>query len=334
MTDPVRRPLPPPLVMAPQGLWRTTPPAIFGPILGLFGLGIALRSLAAALGLDVVAQLAEALLGAVVLLHGFGVVAYAGKMVRRPAALIEDLGTLPGMSGVAAGVGALHLSAAALVPYAPGLALVVTLSGLGLQAVLVALVAYLRLTGPAEGRKISPAFHLVFVGYVLAPLALLPLGWTGLGQGLLILGLVVALPIWVLGALQAGRVPPPMRPTLAIHLAPASVIATGAAWAGWPEMAFALAVLACVIAAALLIRLRWLLVAGFSPFWGALTFPLASFGQAALRGLAGPTLWEPGLWVAVGATGVSCVAVPWIAWRVLKDWPGGALARKTNAAIA
>jgi len=329
MTQSARRPLPPPLVMPPRGLWRNTPPAIFGPILGLFGLGITLRALAPALALDPVAQLAEALLGAVVLLHAFAIVAYVAKALRRPAAMIEDLGTLPGRSGIAAAAAAIHLSAAAMVPYAPGLALAVTLAGLGVQAVLMGLIAYLLLTGPAELRKVSPVFHLIFVGHVLAPLALIPLGWTGLAQGLLVAGLIAAVPIWALGAMQISRTPVPMRPVLAIHLAPASVIASGAALAGWTGLAMGLALIAVAIAAALLMRARWLLAAGFTPFWGALTFPMAAFGQAAYRGLG-----EPGLWLAVLVMALSVVAIPWIAWRVLKDWPGGALARKTNASVA
>jgi tellurite resistance protein len=323
------RPMPPPLVLPPNGLWRTTPPAIFAPILGLFGLGIVLRALAVPLGVEPLGQLAEALLGAVVLLHAFALLAYAGKVVRRPGALIQDLSTLPGKSGVAAGVAAIHLSAAALVPLAPALALGVTLTGLALQALLAGLIVRLMLTGPPEGRRISPVLHLVFVGHVLAPLALIPLGWTGLAQGLLVLGAFAAVPILLGGARQAGATPPPLRPTLAIHLAPASVIASGAALAGWPGVALALALVAAGIAGVLAVRLRWVLAAGFSPFWGALTFPLAAFAQAALRGLG-----TPGLWLATGVAALACGVIPWIAWRILKDWPGGALARKTNAAVA
>jgi tellurite resistance protein len=323
------RPMPPPLVMPPRGLWRTTPPAIFGPMLGLFGLGILLRTLSEVLVLAPLAQLAEALLGAVVLLHGFALLAYVAKPLRRPAALIEDLGTVPGKSGVGAALAALHLSAGALVPYAPGLALGMVLVGLVAQAMLMALVAWLVLSGPVAGRVVSPVFHLIYVGPVLAPVALVPLGWTGLSQGLLAVGLLTAMVIWTLGAPRVAGTPPPLRPPLAIHLAPACVIASGAVLTGWTGLALVLALIGVAIAVALLIRGRWLLAAGFSPFWGALTFPMAAFGQSALRALG-----TPGLWLAMGVAVVASVAIPWIAWRILKDWPGGALARKTNAAIA
>lgn len=238
---------------------------------------------------------------------------------------------LPGRAGLAAGLAAVHLSAAALAPHAPGTALAVTLAGLGAQGAFMAGVAALLLSGPAEGRAVNPVFHLTFVGHILAPFALIPLGWTGLSQAILVVALVTAAAIWALALPRAGAVPAPLRPVLAIHLAPASVGASVAALLGWPGLALALAAWASVLALGLaLAAVRgWLLAAGFSPFWGALTFPLAAYGQAAFRAF-GP----PGLWLAVAVTALGLVAIPWIAWRILKLWPQGQLARKTNAAVA
>lgn len=330
MTDRApRRPLPPPLVLPPKGLWRDTPPALFPPVLGLLGLGLLMRALAATAGLAPLAVLAEALLGAVVLLHGFALVAYAAKPLRRPGALIEDLGTLPGRAGVAAALAAMHLSAAALVPHAPALALMLTLAGLAAQAGLIGLLLWLFARLPAEARAVTPVFHLVFAGHMLAAFALVPLGWTGLAAGLVWLGLATAAAIWAMALPRAGGVPAPLRPTLAIHLAPASVLAAAAALLGWEEMATALGLWAALIAAGLALRAPWLMAAGFSPFWGAFTFPLAAFGQAALR-----TLGEPGFWLGVAVTAVAAGFIPWVAWRVLRLWPGGQLARRTNAAVA
>lgn len=329
--DITRRPMPPPLVAHPPGLWRTTPPAIFGPILGLFGLGLLLRALAARLGLDPLAALAEGALGATVLLHAFAVLAYAAKPLRRPKALTEDLGTLPGRTGVAAALAAGHLSAAALVPYAPGLALALCLTALAGQGLLMAGLLALFTRMPPEGRAVGPAFHLIFVGHILAPFALVPLGWTGLAAALVCIGLATATAIWVISLPRASAMPPPLRPVLAIHLAPASVMASATALLGWPGMSVALALWALVLAAGLAFALGrgWLLAAGFSPFWGALTFPLAAFGQGMLRALGTPGLWLAGA-LALAAT----IAIPWIAFGILRQWPGGTLARRTNAAIA
>jgi tellurite resistance protein len=67
-------------------------------------------------------------------------------------------------------------------------------------------------------------------------------------------------------------------------------------------------------------------VSGFSPFWGAFTFPLAAHASAVL---------------ALGAevTGLALLAlalavIPVIAWRVLALWPGNRLATISNAAEA
>ena len=70
---------------------------------------------------------------------------------------------------------------------------------------------------------------------------------------------------------------------------------------------------------------RWVLAAGFSPFWGAFTFPLAAFASAVL-----PLSEGAGL-ILLGA---AAAVVPVIAWRVLALWPGNRLAGKTNAAEA
>jgi len=326
---PARRPLPPPLVAHPPGLWRSTPPALFAPLMGVLGLGLLGRVLGEAWALPALAQLAEAVLGAAVLLHAFALLAYLGKVLRRPSALWQDLQILPGRAGVSAALAAIHLSAAALVPYAPGLALAMTLCTLAAQAGLMAAVARVLLTGPAEQRRVTAVMHLTFVGHILAPFALVPLGWTGLSGVLVWLALATALPIWALNLPRALVTPAPLRPTLAIHLAPVSVLASVAAILGWDGLALGLALAALVLAGLAAARLRWLMAAGFSPLWGAFTFPLAAFGQAAARGLG-----TPGLWLATALLVVAAGFIPWVAWRVLKDWPGGQLARKTNAAIA
>jgi tellurite resistance protein len=329
VAPPPRPPMPPPLVIPPKGLWRDTPPAIFAPILGLLGLGLLLRALAPAVGLGMLADLAEGVLGGAVLLHAFALVAYAAKPLRRPAALAEDLRALPGRAGVAAALAAIHLSAAALVPLAPGLAVAMVLGGLALQAAFMTLVLWLFARMPPEGRAVNAVFHLTFVGHILAIFALVPLGWTGLAGALFWLGLATAGMIWAVSLPRAPRVPAPLRPTLAIHLAPASVLTSGAALLGLEGVVTVLALWALLLAALLAARLRWVLAAGFSPFWGALTFPLAAFGQGLLRGLG-----EPGLWLASGMAVVTAGFIPWVVWRVLKLWPGGTLARRTNAAVA
>ncbi len=299
--------------------------------MGLFGVGLGARLLAGLSGSAPLAGLAEAMLGAVTLLYLFFLVAWLAKPLRRPGALRDELQILPGRAGVAAGTLSLSLLAAVLVPYAPGLALVVVCVAVALLAGLGALVVHVLLTGPAEGRAVTPVFHLMFVGYILAPLSLVPLGHTGVTQVVLGVMVVVAGLIWGASLVQLRtRVPPaPLRPLLAIHLAPASLLAIVSGLLGWQNVSAGFAVLALAILAALLISARWLLAAGFSPLWGALTFPLAACTTAVLTafGDSAAGLWlGAALWLAAATLTVT------VAFRVFRAWAAGGLAARTNAA--
>ncbi|WP_209425770.1 tellurium resistance protein [Pararhodobacter sp. SW119] len=321
-------PPPPPLPSTPPGLWQRVPPAIFPPIMGLLGLGLAWRTLGAEI--PVIAGLAEAFLGGAVLLFAFAAVALASKPLRRPGVHAEELRVLPGRAGVSAGVLCVMLTAAALVPYAPGLAGGLVWVGVALLAGLGVMIARNFLKGPEEARVVTPFFHLVFVGYILAPLALIPLGQVGVARAIFWITLVIALLIWAESLRQlATRVPPaPLRPLLAIHLAPVSLFATVAALLGWGELALGFAVAGLALLAVLVMAGRWLLAAGFTPFWGALTFPLAALASAVLRALPDPAGAWLGAALVLAATGLN---MP-VAVRILRDWAQGGLAAKTNAA--
>lgn len=303
-----------------------TPPAIFPPVMGLFGLGLAWRRGAEVAGLP--GGIAEAVLGAVTLLYLFCLAAYLAKVWQRPGVLADEVRILPGRVGLAAG----HLSgvllAAALVPYAPGLALWV----LGVAFVphlalgVWVLNAYVR--GPEEARVITPVWHLTFVGYILAPLTLVPLGYDGLSTVLLFASLAMAGIIYAASAVQlVRRAPPaPLRPLLAIHLAPVSLGATVSAMLGLGGLAVVFAVLMVAVLAALLVAGRWITEAGFSAMWGAFTFPAAACASALLA-----TGWAvPGVLALAAASGI---ILP-IAVKVMQAWMKGGLAIKTNAAQA
>lgn len=332
MTDPKRHfPPPPPLVANPPGLWRRTPPAIFPPVMGLLGMGLGWRLLGEVMANIAIASVAEAVLGAVALLYVFCAVAWLAKPLRRPGVLIEELQILPGRAGVAAGVLCLSLLAAVIVPYAPGLALVMVAVATVLLAGLGALVLWVLARGPEEGRTVTPVFHLLFVGHVLAPLSLVPMGYTRLAAGLLAVTMVFAVVIWAVSVVQLWRrVPPaPLRPLLAIHLAPASLFTTVSALLGWGGWATGFGALALAILLVLVASGRWLLAAGFSPLWGALTFPLAAAATAVLMAFGSSTAG-----LALGSAlllAATALTVP-VAIKVMQAWAKGALAAKTNAA--
>ncbi|WP_333814940.1 tellurium resistance protein [Tabrizicola sp.] len=309
-------------------LFAKTPPAIFPPILGLLGLAGAVRLALGRLGFD--PGPGDLLAGAAVALWAFATMAYGVKIARRPGVVVEDLRVLPGRSGLAAltmgGMAAAGLVGAYGAQAAAGL-LLLALAG---HAVLAGLLVRLLLGLPPEARAVNPTLHLSFVGFIVAAAPALALGWGLLAEGLFWGTLPVALAIWGLSLRQFARaVPPaPLRPLLAIHLAPAALFGAVAGLLGMPELAAIFAGLGLVYAILLTAAARWLLQAGVTAMWGAFTFPLAALALA-LMAAGGVWLW-PGIGVTVLALGVN----PAILWWVLKRWPGGKLAAVTNAAEA
>lgn len=321
-------PLRPPPAPPPPGLWRRTPPAVFVPVMGLYGLGLAWRQGSAALGLP--AAPGEMFLGAVVLLWLFALIAWAAKPLRRPAAALEEFRALPGRAGVAAmALGAL-LAAAALAPIAPALARGLLAGGLALHAGLALLWLWTLRGAPPEARRVTPVMHLTLAGVVLGVAPAAALGWDGLAAVLFWVALPAAAAVWGASAAQLGQagVPAPLRPLLAVHVAPAAVLGQAALALGMTAAAAAFAALAAGLVVLLAVRARWLLAAGFSPLWGALGFPLAA--------AAGLLLSLGGGWAAGGALflALALPLVPWIALRVVRLWADGSLAQRTNAAVA
>jgi tellurite resistance protein len=305
-----------------------TPPAIFPPILGLLGLAIALRLALAQLVLPPGG--ADLLAGVAVALWLFSAVAYGVKVLRRPAVVAEDLRVLPGRSGLAA-LSMGGMAAATLVaPHAPGLAQGLILLALALHGLLAVLLLRLLAGLPPDARQVNPTLHLSLVGFIVAGPAAVAVGWAGLAAVLFWATLPVAVAIW--GSSAAGFLravpPPPLRPLLAIHVAPAALLATVGGLLGMVALPTGLALAGLALAVALAAGGRWLLAAGVTPMWGALTFPLAALAVA-LVGRGG--VWQP---VGIGLVAVALAVIPAILWWVLRRWPGGRLAAVTNAAEA
>ena len=317
-----------PPTATPPGLWRRTPPAIFPPLLGLLGLALGWRRGGVEFGLP--AGVGEMAVGAVTLLALFCLLTYATKLVRRPAVVFDDLRILPGRAGLGAAVLCLYLLAAALGPLVPGVARGVLVFGMAAHLALTGAVVFALINGPAEQRRVNPVWHLLFSGWVVAAMVATPLGLSGLAMGLFWPALVVAVVLWTLSLQQFSRqtVPAPLRPLLAIHLAPAAVLGTAALGLGGDGIAQSLALVSALGLLVLVLRARWLLAAGFSPLWGALTFPLAATATLWLS-LGG--FWRlPGGILLVLAT---LFIVP-VAVRLFKMWAKGDLAAKTGAATA
>jgi tellurite resistance protein len=216
------------------------------------------------------------------------------------------------------------------VPHAAGVARALLFTGLALQTGLALLIIRTLIASAPERRSVTPIWHLSFVGFIIAGVSAAPLGFPMLGQVVLFSTIPVAVAIWGISLVQLIRrvPPPPLRPLLAIHLAPASLFGTVSAIEGYPQMAMVFAVIGGGILGALLLTARWITVSGFGPLWGAFTFPTAAY--------AGLLLLLGGHWAEVGGLVlvVATLTIPVIAFKVFQLWANGQLAVKTNAAVA
>ena len=312
--------------------WRRMPPVVFAPIFGFLGLGLAWRRADPAFQLPV--ALGEMLLGAGVVILALAVAAWLAKVVCRPGVLGEDLRVLPGRAGTASMTLSLMLAAAALVPYAPGVAQALVIAALLMHAILAALVAHSIAAGPEEGCVVTPVWHLVFAGFIVGAVALIALGRAELARAILYATMPVAGVILVVSAWQLlrGSLPPsPLRPLFAVHLAPVSLFATVSGMLGLEMLAAAWAAFGAAILAALVLSARWLLAAGFTPLWGALTFPAAAYASVLI--LASGGAGALGVVAGVLLVAATLLVVPVLA-LVLRGWARGDLAARTNAARA
>jgi tellurite resistance protein len=309
-------------------LFASTPPAIFPSILGLMGLVMALRRALPLLGLP--GDPVELLVGAVLALWVFAVLAIKVKALRRLSVLRDDMRPLPGRAGLAAATMSGMLAGALVAPYSGLLALILLFGSLVAHAVMLGFLLASWRGQPAEVRAVNPTLHLSLVGFIVAAPPLAQMGWTGTAAALFWLTAAVALAIWVASAPDLlRRTPPaPLRPLLAIHLSPAALLSSTAALLGWWDLATLAAAFGLLILLSLIASARWITAAGFTPMWGAFTFPLAAFANALM--LQGGPAADLGLLVTLAALIVN----PVIAWKVLKLWPGNRLAQKTNAAEA
>jgi len=302
---------------------------MFVPVFGLLGLGLAWRRAATAIGFDPAGP--EMFLGAVTLLFAFCLVAYLAKAIRRPATVAEDMRFLPGRGGLSTAILSVYLTAAILLPYSASLARAVLFSGLAVHVFFVALYLRTLLRAAPEQRRVSPIWHLAFVGFIVAPLSAVPLGHTTLSTVIFFATMPVAVGIFLLSVRQSLQmtVPPPLRPLLAIHLAPPALFATVGMSLGYGQVALLFCGLLLGLVTLSLVLARWITQGGFTPFWGALTFPATAACSACLA--QGPeALRLTGFGLLLGATAM----VPPIALRILRLWADGSLAIRTDAASA
>jgi tellurite resistance protein len=160
--------------------------------------------------------------------------------------------------------------------------------GAGLQLVLTLVIVTVWLNSERPPNSLNPAWFIPAVGNVLVPVASVPAGfvltgWFFFSIGLFywtILGTLVFYRLVIGDALEA-----PMRPTLAILMAPPAVaflawLQLGDGLAGVGLVLYFIAVLNFLL---LIPQVPGFLKLPFFPSWWAYTFPLAAFTVATFR---------------------------------------------------
>ena len=317
---------------APLEFWRRTPPALFPSMMGLFGMGLAWRAASDFAPVSITPWIGYCILGIACLIELFLLSSYISKMSYRPSVVLDDMKSVPGRGGVSSMTMSVFLFAASLAPISPTVATVALFIALPFHIFTTVLALTVMVKTP-DGLVVSPAWHLSFVGFVVACLAAVPLGYTGLSVVILSVTCFTALIIYGVSLLQMSqtKVPAPLRPMLVIHLAPVSLFATVSMLLGYQTLALVFMVLAVGVAGLLLSRVSYLARAGFSPLWGAFTFPVGALSVALFLVSAQVSAFA---WLAFVPLLLVSLLAPFIFTRVLLMWASGALATKTGAATA
>ncbi|SET87283.1 hypothetical protein [Oceanicella actignis] len=302
---------------------RSFPPVLFPTLLGLVGTGLTLRAGARVLGLA--PWIGELWLGVASMALLLAGALYLAALARRPARALEDLSPPPARGALAALSMGLMLVGAAAAPALPGAAAALWVGGAALHWVFAGATLHVLLSAPPHLRPVTPALYLPFVGQIVAPIGGAALGFGTAsavlyGSALAVWAALTPLMLaWLRGALAGGGLAPTLRPGLAIFVAPPALAAIGGAALGapWSE-ALVLPAWAVALAAALALapRLGWLAEGGWSPAWGAFTFPLAGLAGAtmlaaerlpgAIGGAAGAAAGQGAWWLAALLTAAAC----------------------------
>jgi len=320
----------PPLFPPRLPLYARTPPALFPMCLGLVGLAMSWRRASGVF--DFSSAVGDVMIGLFASLFAVVMVLYLGKLIRRPSALRDDLRSPAGRGALAASSMTLMMLGGAFVDASVELARALWLAGVVLQFLLAALLIDVMLHLPKGARPITPALFVPFVGQIVAPIGGAPLGYGAASAGLFVSALLVwiALTGPVAVRLVRGLPQPPVRPPLAIMLAPPAIgvvahdalpPALQAAMLG-PILFW----IAAATALALLVRAPWLTEGGFSPLWAAFTFPFTSFAGAALvmarEGLS--AAWDA---IAAGGLTAATLITGYVAYRFVVAAKEGELFR-------
>ena len=196
----------------------------------------------------------------------------------------------------------------------------VTFAALMLQGVIAWRVVARAVTGELPADTVTPALYLPPVGGgLIGALALNALG--SHGWAVLLFGMGISawalLELRVLNRLFAGPLPPPLRPTLGVEIAPAPVATLVAAtlWPALPADVLLMGLgISCGPLIAVLARWRWWTNVPFSAGFWSFSFPVAAFASVIVEAV------RRGGWpveVAYGAVLAASAVISYLAVRTL-----------------
>ena len=291
--------------------------------MGTGGVGLAWRAAHETLGVP--AAIGEALLAATALLWCAVVLLQGLRLLRHPEAVLVEARHPVRVAFAAAPTIGLMIVAGFLHPYAPALGAALWAVAVGLHLLVAMMLLRRILAGRGEAAMLAPPLMIPLVGNILAPVFGARMGFADLSWMMFGIGLFLWLAVQplLLHRLVAGPpLPPPLRPSLVILLAPPTVAALALVALTGEAVAVTLAFvgLAVLVAAVLVSLAGELSRIPFGLAWWGVTFPSAAFAVMAMAvGFPAWFCW-PALLATTALTG-------WVAWRTALAARAGAFFR-------
>ncbi len=291
--------------------------------MGTGGVGLAWRQAHQWLGAP--AAIGEALLAFTTMLWIAVVAAQALRAFRYPEAMLAEARHPVRVAFAAAPTVGLMIVSAFLFPHAPALGAAVWSVAVALHLVLATMLLRRIVAGRGDPAMLAPPLLIPLVGNILAPVFGARMGfwdasWMMFGVGLILW--LAMLPLLLHRLFVGPPLPPALRPTLVILLAPPAVaaLAVEALTGRADAVVLAFAGVALLVAAVMLsLAAEFARVPFGLPWWGV-TFPTAAFAVM-LMALGAPAwLGWSALLATTGLTG-------WVAWRTLQAARAGAFFR-------
>jgi tellurite resistance protein len=310
-----------------SAVYERIPASFFSVVMGIAGLGLAWR--AAGVQLRFAMPVGNAIVAAASLLWLALALCYAAKWLREPErARAEWKHAIQG-----AFVGLLPATLLLLLPagasYLGVVAKVLFFVAAAAQSAIGAAIVARWFSETQDPDLATPAWHLAVVaGHLFAANAAASLGYKLTGWGFFGAGLISWLLIESVVFARLMRhepLPPPLRPLIAIELAPPAVIAIAyLALVDGEVDAIALALLgySLFVGAILLFLARYLTRAPFSSVYWAFTFPFAALSVASWR-VAVSNATEAAFALALALFVIANIIVLWVAVRTVLALRGG-----------